>query len=152
VFSHEALEVAIAHERSHVQQHDNLKLFLLSSLSHAGRTGNAVQRWRRAAERAADDDAVAGNRTRAVLLAEALVTAARAVSTAPATLGMELMPFESELEERVNRLLEKSPLQHPHRISETFRICLVLAGVVALALPILIAASHEFAEFMFRLG
>ncbi len=153
LFSREALHVAIAHEESHIRNRDNLKLFILSSPFIAGHESKLVRRWRRMAERAADDDAVVGGPARAVLLAEALLAAARAISqAAPPALAMELMPFESELESRVERLLSRTSrpvnqLNKRHLSLQLFLLCLGQCSVC-----VLLAISHEFAEFVFRLG
>lgn len=154
LFSREALEVAMAHEESHRRHHDNFKLFLLSSVSRFGHTGSAVQTRRRAAERAADDDAVSGGKERAILLSEALVAAARAVSrAAPPALAMELMPFEWELESRVDRLLHQELRSHPSRRAR-FHLALVLTGfsVIQASVCVFIATSHRLAECIVHLG
>jgi hypothetical protein len=149
IFSKASLAVALAHEDSHLRNWDNLKLLLLSSLSRNGNQSDAVQKWRRAAEKAADDDAVAGSRSRAILLAEALTAAARfASSTAPGSFAMELLPYECELEERVNRLLDQKPEAEAVRASSVVAISLLLLGVAAITL---IPASHEFAELVLHL-
>jgi hypothetical protein len=151
IFRSEVLEVAIAHEESHRRHYDNLKLFLISSLHRSGYTSAPVQRWRRAAERAADDDAARGGRARAILLAEALVIAARLASASPTQFAMELMPYESELESRVDRLLNHA--SSPQKQRQTL-LTLGLACICLLqcAPCILMLISHEFAEFIFRLG
>lgn len=149
VFSKASLAVALAHEESHLRNWDNLKLLLLSSLSRSGNRSDAVQQWRRAAEKAADDDAVDGSRSRAILLAEALTAAARFASRpAPVSFAMELLPYECELEERVNRLLDQKPEPESARASCLAAIGLLLLGVAAITL---LPASHEFAELLLHL-
>ena len=79
-----ALEVVLDHERSHAAQGDNWKLLSLRCLPRlnlrltGGKTW--MQLWQNAAEWAADEDAVRGDNSRALLLAETLVALARSNS------------------------------------------------------------------------
>ena len=153
LFPSDVLAVALAHEESHIRQRDNLKLFLLSSLAGAGAYGVSVQRWRSLAEQAADDDAIAEGPGRAILLAEALVTAARAVSeSTQAALAMQLMPFEMELESRVHRLLNHTRRTVPRGRNNALYCLLSALAVAQCSVCILVATSHEFVEFIFHLG
>jgi hypothetical protein len=75
-----AFELALAHEHSHARHHDNWKLLSLAFLPRIDRLlADPWKRpWKLAADCAADDDAVGGDPTRSLLLAEALLAAARA--------------------------------------------------------------------------
>jgi len=152
MLSPEALEVALAHERAHMRHLDNLKLLILSSLSLSWRACPAVLRWRRAAEIAADSDAVAGSRTRAILLAETLL---RVVRTAPdqplPALALPLLAHEEELETRIDCLLgEEETIAPPARRFNWLRAGLIVLGMALL--PLAATHFHEFAEYVLHLG
>jgi hypothetical protein len=150
----DALEIALSHEKAHMRHFDNLKLLILSSLSLPGRASSAVRRWRLAAEVAADNDAVAGSRTRAILLAETLLTM---VSPVPdrllPALVLPLLAHEEELETRIHCLLGEEARSaprdgrfHPLR---TFLLALATAGLL---LTLAIVPLHQFAEYLLHLG
>lgn len=151
--SPEALEVAFAHEFAHLRHFDNLKLFMLSSLAPPLRDSAVVRSWRRAAEIAADSDAVAGSRARAILLAETLLVTARAVppqAHAPIKLG--LLPHEEELENRIHRLLG----QEPEGAERVGRLNLAAASafilfVANLLVPLALVPIHSITEYLLHL-
>jgi Zn-dependent protease with chaperone function len=156
VFSQDLLQIALAHENAHVFHRDNLKHFVLASLalSHSGKEGS-LRRWRYAAEIAADDDAVAGNSSRAILLAETLLVAARAIPHQRlSALSLGLRPHEEELDKRIDRLLHHDATTAPamkltwrHTIGAT---ALVLAGICVVS-QLFAAPIHELSEFMLHL-
>lgn len=106
-----ALELALAHERSHARHHDNWKLLSLAFLPRLDRllADRWTQPWRLAADCAADDDAVAGDAARSLLLAEALLTAARASNAVAMPHGSylcsALTAAEAGLTMRMRRLI-----------------------------------------------
>ena len=154
VLPSEALEVAFAHEFAHMRQLDNLKLFMLSSLALPGRGSDVVRRWRRSAEIAADSDAAAGSRTRAILLAETLLVTASAVpprqAHAPVTLG--LLPHEEDLQSRIHHLIREKPegTLHAGRRSLLVASVLLLCGA-SLLLPLSLVSFHGIAECLLHL-
>ncbi len=156
-FSPELLEIALAHESAHVQHYDNLKHFVLASLALSHRVWKgSLERWRDAAENAADDDAVSGNSSRAILLAETLLVVARAVPPRRVSaLSLALLPHEEELDKRIGRLLcDDSTLVPP--VTPRWRH-VIGAGAFLLAstciLLYLVAGSfHEVAEYVLHLG
>jgi hypothetical protein len=155
-FSQEFLQIALAHENSHVFHRDNLKHLVLTSLLFSGSAKKGpVRRWRCAAEIAADDDAVAGNSSRAILLAETLLVAARTIAQPrTSSLSLGLRPHEEELNKRVERLLRDDSTIAP-TISLTRwhagACALVLTGVCALS-QLFSPSIHEICEYLLHLG
>jgi hypothetical protein len=153
--SQEQLEIALAHENAHVLQRDNLKYFVLTSLalSRSGSNG-ALRRWRRAAEVAADDDAVFGNSSRAILLAETLLIAARTVPPQrTAALSLGLLPHEEDLDKRIDRLLRDDALSVPIASCRSIMSAAALLLIGAFTLLQLFTESfHEIAEYVLHLG
>jgi hypothetical protein len=150
----DALEIALSHEKAHMRHFDNLKLLILSSLSLPGRASLAVLRWRLAAEIAADNDAVAGSRTRAILLAETLLTMVRPVSDRPLpALLLPLLAHEEELETRIHLLLGEEARSAPRdgRLHPLRTILLALA-TAGLLLMLAIVPLHQLAEYLLHLG
>jgi beta-lactamase regulating signal transducer with metallopeptidase domain len=156
MFSQDLLQIALAHEKAHVFHRDNLKHLVLASLalSRSGKEGS-LRRWRYAAEIAADDDAVAGNSSRAILLAETLLVAARAIPhQGPSALSLGLRPHEEELDKRIDRLLRHDARTAPamkltwrHTIGAT---ALMLAGICVLS-QLFAAPIHELSEYVLHL-
>ena len=154
VLSPKALQVAFDHERAHLRQFDNFKLLILSALDLPLLSSSVVRSWRRAAEFAADDEAVAGVRSRAILLAEALLTAAQSVPAQPqGTLMLHLLPHEEDLEDRIHRLLRNdAPGRRIARTSSMLSLSLLVAGPVSILIASAAAPIHEWAEFLLHLG
>jgi hypothetical protein len=152
--SSDALEIALAHERAHLRQFDNLKLLILSSLDLPLCSTSVLRRWRRAAEIAADDDAAAGSRRNAILLAETLLTTARMVPHEPQTaLALGLLPHEEDLEDRIHRLLGEAAaggvcVKPFSRIGAT----LLLFCLASLLLLFAFAPFHNCTEYLLHLG
>jgi hypothetical protein len=156
-FSQEHLEIALAHENAHVSHRDNLKYFVLASLTffHPSAKGS-LGRWRYAAEIAADDDAVSGNSSRAILLAETLLVAARTIPPRrAAALSLGLLPHEEEFDKKIDRLLRDDSFPRS-TITPGWRHIMSAAALLltaACALLQLFAASfHEIAEYVLHLG
>lgn len=152
------LALALAHERSHAHQLDNWKLLTLSFLPRFDRLlrgGDPWGRlWQRAADWAADDDAVRGEPTRSLLLAEVLVAAARATNT----VSDSRMPYiytaltagDAGLAARVDRLL------HPrHNDRSDSSISFAVAAIAAFAAVMACALSpwiYALSEGFLHLG
>jgi hypothetical protein len=155
-FSAELLEIALAHEKAHIRNFDNLKhLVLLSLVLPHHPTDQWLKRWRQAAEIAADEDAVSGSSSRAIQLAETLLIAARTVPAQRAPeLSLSLLQHEQDLDHRIHRLLRENPLQpvtHPEKPRAIQAAALLAAG--ACVGFILIAASFpQLVEYVLHLG
>jgi hypothetical protein len=158
-FSPRLLEIALAHEKAHVHHRDNLKHFVLASLALSDWwMEGSLKRWRYAAEQAADDDAVSGSSSRAILLAETLLVAARTVSSegTPA-LSLGLLPHEEELDQRIGRLLQQdydsvlAPTIIPSWRHMMCASAFLFASACAL-LHLFAASLYEWAEYALHLG
>ncbi|HEX4038135.1 MAG TPA: hypothetical protein VHX37_08755 [Acidobacteriaceae bacterium] len=154
-----ALEVAIDHERSHAAHGDNWKLLALSFLPRLHRRfpgGDRLrQQWQMAVDWAADDDASRGDSSRSILLAEALVCAARAAGSRAASrapvICSALTSAEAGLAVRVDRLL------HPRLAATSAGAPLplglaVLALLAALAAALASPAVYSLSEHLLHLG
>lgn len=135
------LDLALAHERAHADQLDNWKLLTLSFLPRFDRLlpgGEPWGRlWQKAADWAADDDAVRGEPTRSLLLAEVLVAAARAAnavfdSRAP-YIHTALTSADAGLAVRVDRLLHPQHNDRRSRFSLPFAVAAIAAVAAAMA-------------------
>ncbi len=158
VLSAEELEVALRHEHAHRTSRDNAKRLLLllapdffpfvrplRMLEHS---------WSKFAEWAADDQAAAGDSSRALSLAAALVQVAR-MGAAPHLpfLSTPLLVGDRDLSARVDRLLHPDAVTLPS-ISKTqstlrtagllFAICLA----AALLAPSALSSVHELLELL----
>lgn len=141
--SPEALDVAFAHEFAHVRHFDNLKLFMLSSLALPVLGSAGVQRWRRAAEVAADNDAVAGSRARAILLAETLLVAAAMPPKTYAAAALGLLSHEEDLQHRIHRLLEEKSKSVAHGgVLRLLTASMVLLYGASLLRPLALVSFH----------
>jgi beta-lactamase regulating signal transducer with metallopeptidase domain len=156
-FSPELLEIALDHEKAHVRHYDNLKHLVLVSLvlSRLGAEEQWVEQWRSAAEIAADEDAVSGNSLRAILLAETLLIAARAVpSQRVPTLCLSLLRHEEDLDKRVSRLLRDNSVSAADLPSwrHTIRAMAFLAASACVVLLLFAASFHRLVEYVLHLG
>jgi len=155
-FSQEQLEIALAHENAHVSRRDNLKYFVLASLAFPppGAEGS-LRRWRYAAEIAADDDAVSGNSSLAILLAETLLVAARTIPPRrTAALSLGLLPHEEELDKRIDRLLrdDSFPTSTIRPGWRHIMGAIALLTGACMVLQLVAASFHEIAEYVLHLG
>ncbi len=128
--SSDQLEAALRHERAHATSHDNLKRLLLvlapdvfpfftpAACSHAERA------WMKFTEWSADDCAVAGDTSRSLSLAAALVRVARMGGTHQSSPLVTSLVAE-DLSARVDRLLHTVP-----DVKESNRW---ISGILALA-------------------
>ncbi len=133
------LDVAISHEAAHERSRDNLKRFLMYCAPDVfgwSRTARQLEdAWQRESEYRADDYAVMGDESRAVVLASALVKVAqlsrraRGITNPVPTWSAFHVP--SLLETRVRRLVA-GPIAVPEDRGIPWRAAIV----VALALPV----------------
>ena len=156
--SAEELDAALSHEHAHCTSRDNAKrLFLLLApdifpfvrplrmLEHS---------WSKFTEWAADDQATAGDSSRAVSLAAALVQVAR-MGSAPRLpfLSTSLLARDRDLSVRVNRLLRAAPVT-PARPSKTRPLLRGASFLFACCLAALLLAPptlslvHELLELL----
>ena len=144
-----ALQVVLDHERSHAAQRDNWKLLSLYFLPRLdlrlpGRK-TWMQLWQSTAEWAADDDAVGGSSTRALMLAETLVALARTHSSVERQIACTYLVCEdTELALRVERLLHQAPdmpLSQRHKIG-------LLLGFIALGVVSISAAFSPVLRYL----
>ena len=156
--SPDQLAAVLRHERAHQSSRDNLKrlLILLSpSLFPFYRGFGAMNRaWALAAECAADDRAVEGQRRRALSLAAALVRVARlnAPHLSP-MLGTSLLADGAELSVRVDRLLHPVPRRkeapaNPILRAASLTLAAGMAGVILQ--PAMFHSVHELLEDFIR--
>lgn len=101
------LAVAIGHESAHRSSRDNMKRLCISllPLPFPSGFGDLERHWSRFAELAADEEAVAGDHHRALLLASALVKAARCGVIAPSGFAISFVGNPPDLSARIDRLL-----------------------------------------------
>jgi beta-lactamase regulating signal transducer with metallopeptidase domain len=152
------LDVAIAHELAHRDAFDNLARWLiLCAPDFVGQTVRIRQletAWHEAAESLADSRAVAGDRTRALHLASALIKVARLTTLAPGHASMSAWSTLIDpplLERRVRQLLcgplpQTSP--GPRR-GVAFALALAL-GIIG-AMPVTAGSLHWLTEELVRL-
>ena len=158
-FSGDELAAALLHEDAHRCSRDNWKrllLILCPGVFPLRKPFAALERaWARFSELAADDAAVDGDPRRALSLASALVRfAQQGVSPAVTPLVSSLAAADSELADRVDRLLRCESLresQTPRRASVLERgaiaaATIAVAAIAAGALP----AVHELLEHLIR--
>jgi hypothetical protein len=156
-FSPELLEIALAHEKAHIRHFDNLKHLVLLSLAlpHQAAKQPWLQKWRHAAEIAADEDAVAGSSSRAIQLAETLLIAAQTASPQKAPqLSLSLLRHEEDLDHRISRLLRDDssiPASHLEKPRTIHAVALLAAGA-CIGLVLFAASFHQLVEYLLHLG
>lgn len=110
--SPEEFGVALCHEKAHRNSGDNLKRLLILIAPEALPASRFFARleraWTKLSEWSADDDATRGNAQAPLILAQALVRVARLGVAPHSRLSVSLVG-DSNLEERVNRLLLMEP-------------------------------------------
>jgi beta-lactamase regulating signal transducer with metallopeptidase domain len=151
-----ALEVALDHERAHARRKDNWKMLLLYALPSLNvrlRDGKTwMQHWRNATECAADHEAVRGEKTRALLLAETLVAVGRHARTENvAVVSTALVCGETDLVARVQRLIQPAAEGQLHDPNDVLLLCSTLLGG-AIALVILLPVLADMPEHLLHLG
>jgi len=156
VLSAEELDAALRHEHAHRTSRDNAKRLLIllapDAFPFVRMLRTIERRWAKFAEWAADDQAIAGDSSRAVSLAAALVQVAR-LGSAPRlpSLSTSFLSCDRDLSARVDRLLRAAPAFLPCRPgpSGSFRLtsCVVAVSFAALFLgPSTLSFVHELLE------
>ena len=156
--SADELDAALRHEHAHRTSRDNAKrllLLLAPDVFPFVQPLRALERtWSKFAEWAADDQATAGDSTRAVSLAAALIQVAR-MGSGPRLpfLSTSLLACDRDLSARVDRLLRAAPNASvalkpaPHRL-RIFGF-LLAGGLAALFLaPFALSSVHELLELL----
>ncbi|SEF67562.1 hypothetical protein SAMN05421819_0780 [Bryocella elongata] len=153
-----ALEVALTHEAAHATQRDNLKLLALSILPRipirTARRSSLDDRWRLAAELAADADSTAGDAHRSLLLADLLVVLAREHAGSFPTGVVTLLSAPDHLRMRVEQLLcsaTSGPSRSVPASSSRLPIVALLTSLVTLAGACALF-GHSAAELLLHLG
>jgi hypothetical protein len=153
--SEAALDVVLAHENAHASQLDNWKLGSLCFLPRLPLTlpggGTWMELWRTTAEWAADDDAIQGDNTRALLLAEAVVRVARQAGGRHLSLvSVSLSEPDRSLARRLDRLLHRGAGPSPVGPA-LFALPASILGVAGAAV-ILSPRIYDIAEWILHLG
>jgi beta-lactamase regulating signal transducer with metallopeptidase domain len=150
------LEVALAHERSHAKQLDNWKLLSLAFLPRFlnrlpfGETW--ILHWRRAAEWAADDDAVHGDAARNFLLAQALIKVARRPTALAHTVALTaLTPADADLAGRIDRLIHRPDPPDTRNLRRLGFAFVAVALVAAAAATCLTPVLYRISEYILHL-
>jgi Zn-dependent protease with chaperone function len=153
------LDAALAHERAHLASHDNLKRLLMLMAPDAFpflRGFDALeQAWTRFAEWAADDQAVAGDASRSLSLAAALVRVARmGLAAPPSGVAICFVSGNAALSARVDRLLFGQPVEPRWRpwnvalLGAAATIVCITGG--AIAQPSALFFAHRALEHLVR--
>ena len=154
--SAEELDAALRHERAHRTSRDNAKRLLIvlaPDIFPFVRTLRTIERsWAKFAEWAADDQATAGDPSRAVCLAAALVQVAR-MGAGPRLpiLSTSLLACDRDLSARVDRLLHVSPgstvhTHESHRWPRRVGFLLAVSCAALLFAPSALSLVHELLE------
>jgi hypothetical protein len=140
--SAEQLAAALRHERAHWTARDNLKrlciLLTPGILPFAGGSRTLELGWRKFAEWAADDRAVAGSARRSLALAAALVRVARMTADAGDT---------DQLAARVDRLLREAPPSPASEWSAGPRPILALGAIMLMTASLIVAILQPAALY-----
>lgn len=156
----EQIDAALSHERAHRASGDNLKRFLMllapDVLPSLRGFAALEQRWAKAIEWAADDQASAGDPRRALSLADALVKVAKMGSKPQLSyLSSSLMADDHDLSERVDRLLRPQPIPEKPA-NELIRLVsgagALIAGslMVVVLWPATLSVVHQALEQLVR--
>jgi hypothetical protein len=153
----QALQIVLDHELSHAAQRDNWKLLALHCIPRLdirpSQNKTWMQLWQNAAEWAADEDAVVGNRDRALLLAETLVALARVSSTTrPQVLCTYLVCEDTDLVLRVERLLHTPPQPTSFSAGKLAATCSLMALLAAASFATLSFILRDLPEHLLHLG
>jgi Zn-dependent protease with chaperone function len=143
----------VAHEAAHLAARDNLKLLLLracpDALAWTPLGALLSERWRRAAEFAADQRATGDDPHKRVALASALIKVARLFDASHyARHALTMSVALDDIEGRVRQLLAPAHTASA-RISSGLALCALLTPVAALPLYALV---HELVELLVRFG
>jgi beta-lactamase regulating signal transducer with metallopeptidase domain len=156
--SAEELDAALRHEHAHRTSRDNLRrllILLAPDILPFVRPLRSLERtWSRLAEWAADDQAAAGDSSRAVSLAAALIQVAR-MGSGPSLpfLSTSLLACDRDLSARVDRLLRTVPyasvaLKPAHHRLRTAGFLLAGSLGASLLAPFALSSVHELLELL----
>jgi hypothetical protein len=153
----DAFGLALAHEQSHADHRDNWKLLTLSFLPRLNLLIPSADPWsdpwRNAADWAADDDAVRNDSNRSLLLAEAIVAAARSINSASSSntshICMSLTAADTSLAARVDRLFHPrhAPSIRPSALLVLTALVLVATSAACALAPWIYELSERFLHF-----
>ncbi|MFZ0692278.1 MAG: hypothetical protein WA891_19995 [Acidobacteriaceae bacterium] len=150
----QALGLALDHERAHAARRDNWKLLSLSFLPRipGARADPWFRQWQRAAECAADDDAVRGDHERSLVLADALLRIARtARPLCSPMIFTALISTSEELAARIDRLIRKPTLPSASQRSMLLP-CIVVSLAVIGAAVAMSPWAYGISELILHLG
>lgn len=154
----EELTAIVAHERGHLQAHDNLKRWLLACAPDALRWTPWHHRiaaaWHDAAEDAADDAAAGGDERARVNLAALLVKIAR-LTPQPSWPAATVSPFVERggLDRRVRRLLSSgATVSRSSRWSPIAATVLLGATLAGASRPAIFEQLYYFVEAVIAFG
>ena len=153
LFPEEELRLALRHEMAHTLNRDNWKRFLFVSSPAFPGSKNLELAWHHFAELSADDFAAAGDANSGVILASALVRAAKyKAAPAPCLLASYFITQKEELTARVNRLLNAEAIAAPVEENgpSTLWFVSILACFIFLAGVSQIESIHLLLESSFR--
>jgi hypothetical protein len=152
------LAAALRHEEAHRISRDNFKRLLLvlcpDLLPQWRGFGGLERAWSRVTEWAADDYAVAGDSSRSLSLASALVSVARmgaCPQTAP--LVTSLLADNQDLADRVERLLRETPAEAVEERGAQYALigsALCVAAVALMLQPATLSSVHRLLEHLTR--
>jgi Zn-dependent protease with chaperone function len=149
----EEFRQVVAHEAAHLSARDNLKLLLLlacpDALAWTALGAVLSERWRSAAEFAADERAVGDDPRKRVALASALIKVARLFDASQrARHALTMWVARDDVEGRVRRLLAPAEATSA-KIGRVLTLSVLLLPVAALPLY---AVLHELIEILVRFG
>jgi len=138
----EELAAVLAHEKGHIDRHDNLRRLLMYSAPDAVAwipgSARLASTWRGAIEEAADDQAAAAGEAGRLALASALVKIARLAAGMPAQRLMPVSTFYcgESIDVRVRRLLEPREAAAGTTVADggSMRMTFAVAGLIAVSL------------------
>ena len=162
--SHAELAAALAHERCHLEERDNLKRFLIRACGDLlwflpwGRSADRA--WAEATESAADEYPARSSSSAALDLAGAMITLAR-LAPPGATPGMPAAALivgvhDGCIETRIRRLLDLTdagaaplaPVRRRARLGALAALALTLSGGMMLAAAFLLPKAHAALELL----
>lgn len=149
--SSDQLEAALRHERAHAASRDNLKRLLLLLAPNVfpffrKNFSQAERAWSKFTEWSADDRAVAGDPSRSLSLAAALVRVAR-MGDAPQPSPLMTSLVAEDLSARVDRLLNTTPqIENPDRWTPAFLALTAVALATVIFQPAVLSSVHRLLE------
>ena len=153
LFPEEELRLALRHETAHTLNRDNWKRLLFVASPAFPGSKSLELAWHHFAELSADDFAVAGDANSGVILASALVRAAKYnAAPVPCLLASYFITRKEELTARVNRLLNAEVLAAPAEESDLSVLWFgaILACFILFACATQIESIHRLLESSFR--